>query len=224
MREAAVALSRKPGIALIGAGGLGGPIAHALAAAGARLEIFDGDVVEPSNLHRQVQFTLADVGQPKASTLATRLQRCGATAVGRDERWSPARALDCDVLVDGSDDPATKFAAADWAARRGVGSVIAGALGLGGNVYLSAPGTSCFRCLFEAPPLEDAPTCADAGVLGPVVASIAALAAGAALELAAGRRERAGAIWIVENALRSPAPRRVAVARRADCSSCAEAA
>lgn len=214
MREAAVA----PRIVLIGAGGLGGPIAHALAAAGAQLEIFDGDLVEPSNLHRQVQFTLADVGQPKASTLAARLARYDRLAVGHDRRWSPALDVPCDVIVDGSDDPATKFAAADWAARRGVSSVIAGALGLGGNVFLSAPGSSCFRCLFEAPP-DEAPTCADAGVLGPVVASIAALAAGAALELAAGPA-RAGAIWILENALLDPAPRRVAVPRRSDCPTC----
>jgi molybdopterin/thiamine biosynthesis adenylyltransferase len=216
MRDEAVA----PRIALVGAGGLGGPIAHALAAAGAQLEIFDGDVVEASNLHRQVQFALADVGRPKASTLAGELARYRAAAIGRDERWSAAIAPACDVIVDGSDDPATKFAVADWAGERGVCSVIAGALGVGGNVFLSAPGTACFRCLFEEPP-EEAPTCADAGVLGPVVAGIAALAAAAALELAAGRRERAGAIWIVENALLRPAPRRVEVARRADCPSCA---
>lgn len=216
-------------ISLIGAGGLGGPIAHALASAGAELRIFDGDVVEPSNLHRQLQFALGDVGRPKASTLAARLAGAGSAAgavgaVGFDHRWTAEVAEkecgDCDLLVDGSDDPATKFAVADWAARRGLPSVIAGALGVGGNVFVGAPGRACFRCLFEEPP-EEAPSCADAGVLGPVVASIAGLAALAALELAAGRQDGAGAIWILDDALAGGAPRRVAVAPRPGCPSCA---
>ena len=259
---------------LVGAGGLGGPIAHALAAAGARLWIFDGDVVEPSNLHRQVQFALADVGRPKASTLAAKLCALGAEAVGVDRKWADgggdadsepgsdsdaepgsdsdadaepgsdsdvepgsdsdaepdadaepgsAPEPDFDLIIDGSDDPATKFAVADWAARRALPSVIAGALGLSGNVFLSAPGRACFRCLFEEPP-DEAPTCADAGVLGPVVASVGALAALAALELAAGRHELGGAIWILDGGLAAPAQaRRVALSPRPGCPSCAQA-
>ncbi|HRC57479.1 MAG TPA: ThiF family adenylyltransferase, partial [Kofleriaceae bacterium] len=57
-------------VVLVGAGGLGGPLALALAAAGAELTIYDDDVVDASNLHRQVQFTLGDLGQPKAEVLA----------------------------------------------------------------------------------------------------------------------------------------------------------
>ncbi|MBA3397109.1 MAG: ThiF family adenylyltransferase, partial [Deltaproteobacteria bacterium] len=55
---------------IVGAGGLGGPIARSLGAAGIELTIVDHDVVELSNLHRQIQFTVADVGQPKATLLA----------------------------------------------------------------------------------------------------------------------------------------------------------
>ena len=58
--------------AIVGAGGLGRPIALSLGAAGIELAIFDHDVVELSNLHRQIQFTVADLGAPKAATLAAR--------------------------------------------------------------------------------------------------------------------------------------------------------
>lgn len=215
---------RAPRVALVGAGGLGGPLAHALAQAGAELVIFDGDVVEPSNLHRQLQFTLADVGRPKASTLAAAIARSGGAARGVDRRWEPDADKGgdwIDLIVDGSDDPATKFAVADWASARGIPSVIAGALGTGGNVFLGAPGAACFRCLFEEPP-DEAPTCADAGVLGPVVGSVAGLAALAALELCAGHHALAGAIWILDDALAGGRPRRVAVARRPDCPGCGQ--
>lgn len=217
---------RVPWIALVGAGGLGGPIGHALAAAGVRLRIFDGDVVEASNLHRQLQFRLRDLGQSKAKALAERLPG----SEGLPRRWTADDADgscgDCDGIIDGSDDPQTKFAVADWATRTGRPSVIAGALGLGGNVFVGAPGHACFRCLFEEPP-DEAPSCADAGVLGPVVASVAGLAALAMLELLAGRTQRAGAIWILDEALggerRGGWPRRVAVTRRPGCPSCAAA-
>lgn len=220
---------RAPRVALVGAGGLGGPIAHALARGGAELTIFDGDIVEPSNLHRQLQFTLADVGQPKASTLAAALRHNGGAARGVDRRWAPEQAdaegggerERVDLIVDGSDDPVTKFAVADWASAAGIPSVIAGALGTGGNVFLAAPGSACFRCLFEEPP-DEAPTCADAGVLGPVVASVAGLASLAALELVAGHHALAGAIWILDDALAGGPPRRVEVARRADCPGCGQ--
>lgn len=208
-------------VALVGAGGLGGPLALALASAGQQLVIFDDDVVEPSNLHRQLQFTLAEVGQRKAMALAAAVQRRGGRARAVTERWTPARADadadahgPCQLILDGSDDPLTKFAVADWAAARQLPSVIAGALGTGGNAFASAPGAACFRCLFEQQPAEAA-TCAQAGVLGPVVAAVAGLAAQLALRLARGDRRVAGSIWVLED-LRRP-PRQVSVPARSDC-------
>jgi molybdopterin-synthase adenylyltransferase len=217
--------------AIIGAGGLGGPIATALAAAGARLTIVDPDVVDLSNLQRQVQFVTADVGRPKAVALAQALalSRPGADARWFRPivaRWAPAAAdalgAGADVIVDGTDDPATKFAIADWAVAHGRPYVIAGALRYGGNAFAGAPGAACYRCLFEAPP-PDAPTCADAGILGPVCALIGGLAAREALRLAAGDRAAAGAITVVEDVRRAAAPRRVAVAPRPGCRACAAA-
>ena len=126
---------------VVGAGGLGGPIALALAAAGWELAIVDPDVVEESNLHRQIQFTAADVGKPKAATLAA---RAGARARGYATRWTRDDADDlgddADIIVDGSDDPDTKFAINDWAIERGRPYVIAAAIQLAGNVMVGAPG------------------------------------------------------------------------------------
>jgi adenylyltransferase/sulfurtransferase len=209
---------------IIGAGGLGGPIAVSLAAAGLELAIVDPDVVEASNLHRQLQFTTADLGQPKAARLAGLVVARGGKARGVAARWRPEdtdeHTQDADLLVDASDDPATKFAAADWAVANGRTYVIAAALRYGGNVMAGAPGAACYRCLFEEP--GEAPTCADAGVLGPVVGAIGGLAAAIGLGLARGDRRLAGAIVALDD-LRAGAPRFVRFAPRPDCPACERA-
>jgi molybdopterin-synthase adenylyltransferase len=220
-------------VLIVGAGGLGGPIAYALAAAGARLTVCDDDRVELSNLQRQVQFTTADLGQPKASALVGELVRRGTppgslrAAVRRFDAGSAAELADgADVLVDGSDDPATKFAVADWAVATGRAHVIAGVLRWGGTVFAGAPGAACYRCLFESPP-DDAPTCADAGVVGAACAVVGGLAAQAVLALLAGGRSAAavaGTAIAVDDLRRGARPRTVALAPRPDCPSCGHAA
>lgn len=208
---------------IIGAGGLGGPIALALGAAGLELTIADHDRVELSNLHRQIQFISADLDQPKASRLAELVVSRGGVARGVTLRWSAQTADelagDADVIVDASDDPATKFAVADWAVAHGRCYVIAAALRYGGNVMAGAPGVACYRCLFEEP--VEAATCADAGVLGPVVGAIGGVAAVMALALARGERELAGALLAFDDLRTSSEPRIVRFAPRAGCSACA---
>lgn len=182
-------------VALIGCGGLGGPIAYALAAAGASLTLCDHDLVELSNLQRQVQFTSADLGEPKARALAAELGRRGHAAdrVRALERRFDAGSADevldgAALVIDGSDDFATKFEVSDQAVRRGLPAVIAAVWRYEGQVLRVVPGGACYRCLFEAPPpAEDAASCADAGVLGAAVAAIAGRAARAALDLLGGR-------------------------------------
>jgi adenylyltransferase/sulfurtransferase len=212
-------------ITVIGAGGLGGPIALALADAGAAVTVCDPDVVELSNLHRQVQFVDADVGAGKAEALARAIAARGGVARGVAARFEPATAAalagDAAVVVDGSDDPATKFAVADWARAAGRPYVIAAALRYGGNVFAGAPGHACYRCLFEDAP-DEAPSCGDSGVLGPLVGWIGGVAAAAALRLAGGDRAGAGTIWVLDD-LRRGGPRELRLARRAGCA-CAEAA
>ena len=221
-------------VTVVGAGGLGGPIALALGrAAVARLEIaprleitiVDPDVVELSNLHRQTQFTAADLGQPKALRLAAAVVAGGGTARGLVAAWQPARADDlggaADLIVDASDAPVTKFGVADWAVANGRPYVIAAALRYGGNVMAGAPGVACYRCLFEEP--AEAPSCADAGVLGPVVGAIGGVAAALALGLIHGDRTYAGALLAFDDLRTVASPRVVRFAPRPGCPACAMA-
>ncbi len=203
---------------VVGAGGLGGPIALALADDGVEVTIVDPDVVELSNLHRQLAFTDDDLGAGKADSLARLIRACGGAATSHAGRFDAETAAGllraADLLVDGSDDPATKFLVADLAGAAGLPHVIASAVELGGNVFVGGPGAACYRCLFEAPPAE-APSCADAGVLGPVVAWIGGVAAEHGLRLLAGDSGDAGVIWIVEHVDRPP--RTLRLERRPGC-------
>jgi adenylyltransferase/sulfurtransferase len=203
---------------VIGAGGLGGPIALALAADGVAVSIVDPDVVELSNLHRQIAFTGDDLGRAKAARLAAVIDACGGAATAHAVRFDAGTAAElvrgADLVVDGCDDPATKFLVADVAGAAGLPHVIAAAVGLGGNLFVGARGAACYRCLFEAPP-DDAATCADAGVLGPVVGWIGGAAAGHGLRLLAGDRADAGSIVVVDRP--GGAPRAVRLTRRPGC-------
>jgi adenylyltransferase/sulfurtransferase len=210
---------------IVGAGGLGGPIAISLAAAGLELTIVDHDRVELSNLHRQIQFTSSDLDQAKAARLADLVVGRGGAARGVVSRWTAQTAdelgADADLIVDASDDPETKFAVADWAVASGRCYVIAAALRYGGNVMIGAPGAACYRCLFEDP--VDAPSCADAGVLGPVVGAIGGLAAAMALTVVRGDRTLAGALLVFDDLRRFADPRIVRFAPRKECPACARA-
>jgi molybdopterin/thiamine biosynthesis adenylyltransferase len=212
-------------VTIVGAGGLGGPIAMSIATAGIDLVIVDHDVVDLSNLHRQVQFTNADLDQPKAMRLAGAIVANGGRATAHVAKWTADRADDlggdCDLIVDGSDDPATKFAISDWAVANGRQYVIASALRYGGNVMAGAPGVACYRCLFEEP--VDAPSCAEAGVLGPVVGAIGGVAAAIALGLASGDRTYAGALLVFDDLRRVAEPRVIRFAAREDCPACSRA-
>lgn len=213
-------------ITVVGAGGLGGPIAFALGAAGMELRIVDPDVIETSNLHRQIQFATSEIGKPKAPQLAAAVVARGGVARGYQVRWTPEDADDlsgdCDMIVDGSDDALTKFAVADWAVSRGKPYIIAAALRYGGNVMVGAPASGCYRCLFEMP--APAANCATAGILGPVVGAIGGVAAALALGLAHGDRERAGSIYVFDDLRVSSTPRIVRFHPRQGCSACARAA
>lgn len=174
---------------MVGCGGLGVPAAWTLALAGARqLRLFDPDVIELSNLHRQVLYRSADVGQSKAQALAGLLQaRFGVDCEVVLERLTAERAevlLDgCVAALDATDDAASKFAVNDWAvAGRQLGqprwACVAAAIGRRGQWFVTLPSGPDYRSIFESPPPDsELATCAIAGVLGPVTGATGGLAA-----------------------------------------------
>jgi adenylyltransferase/sulfurtransferase len=185
-------------VLLIGAGGLGCGAALALAAGGARqLVVVDDDLVEESNLHRQVLHAESAIGQPKAHSLAQALESRfpGVTVspiVGRFDAGSAEKLLaGCAAVVDGSDNLATKFLAND-AAVLAATPLVHGAAVEGWGQLLTVPsgGRPCYRCLFEElpPPNAAAPSCAEAGVLGPVPSVIGALQAAETLRILRGEK------------------------------------
>jgi molybdopterin-synthase adenylyltransferase len=212
-----------PHVAIVGAGGLGGPIALACAAGGARVTVCDPELIELSNLQRQIQFATVDVGRSKAETLAFAIRARGGQARGVTERFTAENAAaligDADVVVDASDDPATKFAVSDWAVAHKLPCVIAAAIQHEGSVMVGAPGAACYRCLFEAPP-EAAPTCGDAGVLGTTVGAIGGVAAAAALALAGHAPAADSSLYVFDDLRVEFSPRVVRFDRRADCPAC----
>src|SRR4051812_20383267 len=184
----------EPGVLIIGAGGLGCPAALALGAGGVRrIGIVDDDRVDASNLHRQVLFTEADVGELKAVAAARALSRRfpALDVVAHAVRFDVTNARELmaayDVVIDGSDNFATKFLANDAAVLGGKPLVHGAAVGTGGQlVTVPAGGHPCYRCLFEEPPPAGVgPSCAEAGVLGPVPGVIGALQGAEAARLAA---------------------------------------
>ena len=218
-------------VLIIGVGGVGCPAAMALAReSDAVLRLADTDRVDTSNLHRQILFEAEDTGRFKVAAAAHRLSERwpGVATEPRPVRFRETtadRLLDgVDVVIDGSDNFATRFAVNDLCVEADVPLVHAAVLGWGGQV-LTVPRRrsteeGCYRCLFEAPPPAGAvPTCARAGVLGPVAGVIGALAAAEALRILRGRSPlHAGALLTYES--RGADVRSVRFRRRPGCPTC----
>jgi molybdopterin/thiamine biosynthesis adenylyltransferase len=190
-------MSSARSVLIIGAGGLGCPAALALAAAGVeRLGVVDADRVDATNLHRQVLFDDADaaVGAVKVDAFARALSRSfpRTRVEPHPLRFDAGNAAELvaayDVIVDGSDNFATKFLANDAVVLGRRVLVHAAAVGTGGQLMtIPVGGRPCYRCLFEAPPPAGVgPSCAEAGVLGPVPGVVGALAGVEAARLARG--------------------------------------
>jgi adenylyltransferase/sulfurtransferase len=193
-------------VAVIGAGGIGSGVIPALAAAGVgRLTIIDSDEVELANLQRQTIFRERDVGYPKAELARQYVQRLnrfvhveGVQArVGAD---NASKLLEGhNLVVDGSDNFATRLAVSDAAVPLNVPLVSAAAVQFQGQVGLfrKAP---CYRCFVgDAFDAEDCDNCAELGVLGALTATVGSFAALLATQtIVGGGEDQAGKVHLFE--------------------------
>lgn len=214
-------------VAIVGAGGLGGPVGLYLAAAGVgHITIIDDDKVEVSNLQRQVQFVTTDIGMEKAVVMADTLNDLNPdiTATGIITRYTAENAQDLlkdhDLIIDGVDDFATRFAINDAALALKI-PLVSGALGrFQGQVsahYSNGTGP-CYRCLVpDIPP--DTETCSEVGVVGALAGIIGSVMALEVVKLITGAGEPlCGKLWLYDG-LKSEA-RTVTLPRDPDCPAC----
>src|SRR3979409_906549 len=191
---------RQSRAAIVGCGALGSAQAEALARAGVgRLRIIDRDFVEASNLQRQTMFTERDAAErmPKAVAAANHIGEInGEIAVEpeiTDVNHSNIESLikDCDVVLDGTDNFATRYLINDACVKHEINWIYGAAVGSYGVTMTIQPHqTPCLRCVFEeAPPAASAPTCDTAGVIMPIISIVAAVQVAEALKLLAGQTE-----------------------------------
>ncbi len=185
-------------VLIIGAGGLGSPVALYLAAAGVgHIGIVDMDTVDLSNLQRQVIHHSHDVGRPKVLSAAEKM-----VALNPDVKVTPYQAMlnaengreiasSYDLILDGTDNFSSKFLINDLAVLTGKPLVHGGILRFSGQVMTIIPGKSaCYRCIFREPPPAGAiPTCSEAGVLGVIAGVIGSIQATEVLKLLLGKGE-----------------------------------
>ncbi len=182
----------------IGTGGLGAPLGLYLAAAGVgHLGLVDFDVVDSSNLQRQVTFTTADVGKPKSEAAKARLSALNPMIeiVSYETRLTSDNALDLfrdyDIIVDGTDNFPTRFLVNDACVLLGKPNVYGSIFRFEGQATVFGyPGGPCYRCLYpEPPPPGLVPSCAEGGVLGVLPGIVGSIQAMETIKLILGTGE-----------------------------------
>ncbi|GMK41705.1 molybdopterin biosynthesis protein MoeB [Paenibacillus sp. CCS19] len=187
---------------VVGLGALGAVIASHLVRGGiGRIRLIDRDIVEYSNLHRQMLYTEQDAEQllPKAEAAAIRLRAANSEPIIEPivTELSPSNAqkllADADIIMDGTDNFSARYLMNEVSVKHGIPWIYGGAVGGSGMCTSIIPGeTACFRCLFPAPPAAGAvDTCETAGVISPIIDIIGSLQAAEALKLLTGN---AGAV------------------------------
>ena len=181
-------------VLVVGAGGLGGPVALYLALAGVgTIGLIDFDVVDLSNLQRQVLHNTETVGMPKVESAIQTLNRYNpdVNVVPHEFPINSENAMDLiaqyDIVVNGADNFATRYLVNDAAYLSGKPIVDGSILIFDGQVSVYEPGKGCYRCLFpEPPPPGLVPNCAEAGVLGALTGTIGSIQATEAVKLILG--------------------------------------
>ncbi|MDR1527961.1 MAG: HesA/MoeB/ThiF family protein [Dysgonamonadaceae bacterium] len=181
-------------VLIVGAGGLGAPVAFYLAAAGVgTIGIIDGDVVDLSNLQRQIIHFTQDVDKPKVLSAKEKISQLNPdvnvityqTLLSSEN--APEIINDYDFVVDGTDNFPVKFLINDACVIAGKPFSHGGILRFDGQTLTHVPGTACYRCLFHAPPPPNAvPTCSQAGVLGAIAGMLGTIQAAEVLKYLTG--------------------------------------
>jgi adenylyltransferase/sulfurtransferase len=215
---------------IIGAGGLGSPVAAYLVGAGVgTLGIVDSDKVELNNLHRQILYTSGEIGEKKAEAAKTRLEKVNSDVkvVPHVLRLTSKNIMevikDYDIIVDGSDNFPTRYLVNDACVLAKKTLVHGAFFRFEGQAMVVKPGEGpCYRCLFSEPPPPGAvPSCQEAGVLGALAGVIGLIQATETLKLILGIGEPLVGKLIIFNALEMGF-RKVKVPRDKDCPVCGE--
>jgi molybdopterin/thiamine biosynthesis adenylyltransferase/rhodanese-related sulfurtransferase len=218
-------------VLLIGAGGLGSPASLYLAAAGVgTLGIVDADIVDESNLQRQIAHSLDTLGMPKVDSAKGAIERLNpdVNVVTYRERLTSEnidRILDdgWDIIVDGADNFPTRYLVNDASVWRGIPVVHGSIYRFEGQVTVFKPHEGpCYRCLFpEPPPPELAPSCSEGGVLGVLPGIVGSLQTNEAIKLAAEIGDPLIGRLLLFDALATEF-NEVKIERRADCPVCGD--
>lgn len=217
-------------VLLVGAGGLGSPAALYLAAAGVgTLGVVDDDVVDATNLQRQILHGTSDVGRSKLDSAADRLREVNPHVAVEPHalRLGSANALDLiaryDLVIDGSDNFPTRYLVNDACVLTGKPDVYGAVLKWEGQVSLFAtPGGPCYRCLFrEPPPIGLVPNCAEGGVLGVLPGIVGSLQALEAIKWILGRGEGLAGRLVIFDAL-DLSFREIRIRRDPECPVCGD--
>lgn len=182
-------------VLIVGAGGLGSPVGLYLAAAGVgTIGLVDSDVVDLSNLQRQILHATADLGRPKCLSARETLEDINpdVRVVPHQLRLDSSNVLDVvadyDIVVDGADNFPTRYLVNDACVIQGKPLSHAGILRFEGHVTTIVPGRGpCYRCLYpEPPPPGLVPSCQEAGILGAVAGIVGSIQAAEVLKLILG--------------------------------------
>ena len=216
-------------VLIVGAGGLGSPSAIYLALAGVgTIGIVDFDVVDLSNLQRQILHHTADVGRPKLQSALDNIKSYNpdVNVVSHEVRLESDNALEIvgqyDLVVNGADNFATRYLVNDACYLLGKPLVDGSILIFDGQATVFIPGQGCYRCLFPAPPPPGmVPNCAEAGVLGALTGLVGSIQATEALKLILGIGESLSSRLLLIDAL-SMSFREVKIKRNPSCPLCGD--
>lgn len=212
-------------VLIVGCGGVGGPVALYLAAAGVgQITLIDGDRVALSNLHRQIQFATVEVGDEKTEATAGAVKAINPNVrvfqifAPIDADNAPTWIAEHDLVIDGTDDFATRLLVSDTCTLLKT-PLVSGALGRWTGQVGVFTGKPCYRCLVpDVPP--DAETCQRVGVVGALAGVIGSMAALEAVKLIVGAGEPLAGRLLIYDGL-AGAARTVRVAADPTCRACA---